>query len=496
MQNHADYSIVIFPFLKTKDVLSIGNHTFRSTEDTSKLTSDQAESVNQIADMLFLRDNYRINSASYAVVPYIDLTHLPANVGNLMNVQAVVAYFYADPHEIFGDLFLTSEHASLVIFSPGDVIVNLVRPSFHVTPAIDTPELTPDKCGNLPGYSALYNFRHQFWLSNGSRLYGPMPRLTLNGAQDLSSDFARASEARPDYQILCKLLKKPQTTTSVRIFTAVRWFNDANKEASEDVAAIVKLAIAFEALLALPANEKTERITDAISLLLGRIPRLEDWARQFYKTRSQIVHEGRADQMLFVAPVSGKVPDRPAYQPLLSYGRQIFQLCLATILVGADLAEGAGLQEKLVTNQERLEQLCVLLAKEEVEPCERLDVAEALINAIEQYHFIAESGLKIETLLVAARAAAGVLLKCKFEVPDGLRTHLERLSTAKRTKDFFEQLDALRSLDEAFSDESLATEADRIRIVRKLVKTVWGYVFMHYFWLKQRLTPEVPASAE
>ena len=486
MQNHADYSIIIFPFLKTRDALSIGNLTFRSTEDTSELTSDQAESVNQIANMLFLQDNYRIKSASYAVVPYIDLTHLPTNVDHLINVQAVVAYFYASPHETFGNLFLTSEHSSLVIFSPGDVILNLVRPDFHVTAAIDTPELSPDKQGNVPGYTALYNFRHHFWLSTGSRLYGPKPHITLNIAQDLSFDFIRAAEARPDYQILCKLLKKPQTTTSVRIFTAVRWFNDANKESSEDAAAIVKLAIAFEALLALPANEKTERIVDAISLLLGRIPRLEVWARQFYNTRSQIVHEGQANQMLFVAPVSGKVPDRPAYRPLLSYGRQIFQLCLATILVGADLADGAGLEEKLATNQERLEQLCVQLAQEEVEPCDRLDAAESLINTVEQYRFVAEGGLKIETLLGATRAAAGVLLKCESEVPDGLRTRLESLFTTKRSKDFYEQLDALRSLDEAFPDETLATEADHVRIVRKLVKTVWGYLFMHYFWLQQR----------
>ena len=60
------------------------------------------------------------------------------------------------------------------------------------------------------------------------------------------------------------------------------------------------------------------------------MPRLDIWARQFYDTRSQIVHEGYAQQLRFVATDSRKVSEGPLYQSLLSYGRQVFQLCLGT----------------------------------------------------------------------------------------------------------------------------------------------------------------------
>lgn len=68
MRNHSDYSVVVFPFLKTEEAVSIGELSFRSTEDTAGLTAEQSETVNEIASMLFLRDNLRLRSASYAIV--------------------------------------------------------------------------------------------------------------------------------------------------------------------------------------------------------------------------------------------------------------------------------------------------------------------------------------------------------------------------------------------------------------------------------------------
>jgi len=305
------YSFAVFPFLKTRDKVTIGGVSFRSTDDVDGLSLVQAACVREISEMLFLQDNLRIKSASYAVIPFVDLSHSPVDVQHLTKVQAVIAYCYALPRHEFGDLFLSSEHASIAILTPCKVPASLVRPDFHVDMIDSESNLEADKHDQVEGYAGLYNFKHHFWVAKGSRLYGPKPQLTLNHSQDLSFDLACLADGRIDYRLLRKLLEKPETSSSLRIFTALRWFNEANNEANDQPAAIVNLSIAFEALLSLPIDEKTDRLTDAISLLLGRIPRLAIWARQFYDARSRIVHEGHARQLRFVATDSQKKSEGP-----------------------------------------------------------------------------------------------------------------------------------------------------------------------------------------
>jgi Apea-like HEPN len=484
VRNHGDYSVVVFPFLRTQEAVPIGELSFRSTEDTASLTAEQSESVNDIASMLFLRDNLRLRSASYAIVPYIDLDAQRPEIGYLADIQAVVAYCYASPRHSFGDLFLSSEHASLAIFSPGDVPVSLVQPDFNVETVGEALALAPNEFGEVSGYSGLYNFRHHFWVSTGSRVYGPKPHMTLNYSQDLRLDLTREFSRRVDYQLLNDLLRRSGTATSERIFTAVRWFNAANDEASDEAASIVDLAIAFEALLRLPRGEKTDRLTDAIALLLGRIPRLEVWARQFYDARSQIVHEGQTHLLRFVASDSGRPTQGPLYQSLLSYGRQIFQLCLGALLVGAELADEAGLEQQLVTNEERFRKICILMADEQTAACERLVQAEAIVDTIERYRFVPESNLSLETIVGATQLAARTLLACDPRIEQELRDKLETLSTAARTDDEFERLDAVREVNDQLSDAP-PKDSEHVEVVRRLVETAWGYVFMHHFWLRQ-----------
>jgi hypothetical protein len=188
-EHHKNYSFVVFPFLKTHSSVSIGRLTFHSTDNTDDLSDDQRACLNEIASMLFLQGNLRIRSASYAVVPFIDLSSQPDNVEYLMNVQDVVAYCYASPRHAFGDLFLSSEHASMAIFTPCQVPMCLVRPDFHVEAVGPAFSLAADLQGKVDGFAGLYNFRHPFWVTKDSRLYGPKPHLTLNHSQDLSYDF-------------------------------------------------------------------------------------------------------------------------------------------------------------------------------------------------------------------------------------------------------------------------------------------------------------------
>ncbi len=486
------YSIAVFPFLKTRRAVSIGGLTFRPTDNFEGLPTQQAESVAEISSMLFLQDNFCIRSASYAIVPFVNFDY-KVDVTRLSLIQSAVAYLYAIPHQIFGDPFLSTEHASMAVFSPGQVSIHLTQPTFHVDATEDCLDLSPRERGLVPGYAGLYNFKYYFWAVRGSRIYGPMPHLTLNHAQDLSADImSNWANSQLDCRLLLNLLEKEETVTSARIFTAVRWFNSANLKANDDDAAIVNLAIAFESLLGLPEMQKTDRLIDAISLLLGRIPRLDVWARQFYDTRSRIVHEGRSHELNFVATDSLKTVKGPIYQPLLSYGRQIFRLCLGVLLVGSEQAEKAGLEDKLVTNQERFEKICRLLDDNKVSPCERLARIDALVDAVERYRFLSESSLKLETMISAAQLAAKAFLACESSPLPKATQSLEALVAAKRRADHFNELDAISELNAILRANVGFSETQYGILVGKLVAAVWNYVFNHYFWLKERSSTKSP----
>jgi hypothetical protein len=84
--------------------------------------------VGEIADMLFLQDDLRVRSASYAILPALDLEKEDSCVRELEHVQAIVAYCYGAPQPTFGSTSLRFDHASLGIFSPEPVLIFMVRP--------------------------------------------------------------------------------------------------------------------------------------------------------------------------------------------------------------------------------------------------------------------------------------------------------------------------------------------------------------------------------
>lgn len=187
-------SFAVFPFLKTTAPVTIGGITLRSTSDTTDLSADQARHVNEIAEMLFLQDHLRIRSASYARVPFVDLDRPDedyATLEDLADLQAVVAYCYGSPHTIFGDPFFRYEHASLALFSPGRVSIYVVRPEHHADWVGPEDVLEKDHREEVEGYKGLYNFKHHFWVTKGSRLYPPVPHIGLNISQDMAADLGQ-----------------------------------------------------------------------------------------------------------------------------------------------------------------------------------------------------------------------------------------------------------------------------------------------------------------
>lgn len=483
-------SFAVFPFLKTSAAVTIGGITFRSTADTTGLSADQARHVNEIADMLFLQDHLRIRSASYARVPFVNLDgpdDVSATVEDLADLQAAVAYCYASPHPVFGDPFSRYEHASLALFSPGRVSICVVRPEHHVDWIGPENLLEKDHREEVEGYRGLYNFKHHFWVTKGSRLYPPIPHIGLNIAQDMAADLGQFLLESSHYSLLLRLFQKPKTAVSERILGAIDWFNSANSLTASEEESIISLAVAFEALLGLPENDKkTERLVDSVSLVLGRFPRLDTWVSQFYQARSQIVHEGRARNLRYIASPSMKKPEGPLYHSLLDYGRQVFQLCVGALLFGSGLAEKAGLQEKLVTNQERFDEICRELSDESIEPKDRLCRIASRVQAAERYRFVSESSFDSERVLNSLRLAAKALLACDQGLEANVKEHLERIASSARS-DQYEMLHALRELDNIIAHGAAVPEFDGPRAITfRIIRLAWGCTFMNYFGLKKQ----------
>jgi hypothetical protein len=183
-----------------------------------------------------------------------------------------------------------------------------------------------------------------------------------------------------------------------------------------------------------------------------------------------------------------KRPDEAhLYHSLLSFGRQVFQLSTSTLLFGARLSVAGGVAEKLITIQERFEQICAILADQKVSPTDRLERITANVAAIARYCFVGESNLRIETMLAAARLAAQVIIATDTEPPASVVERLERLAKAQPSPDDYESLVAVQALHGVNRSPGFLSVAAPARgLVSQLVDVIWNYTLMHYFWLKQR----------
>src|SRR2546426_7916345 len=195
------HGIAVFPFLKTSEPVRLRNFIFRSTDDTQGLGEDDAAHVREIVEMLFLKDDLRIKSAAYAMLPAVAVDRPVPCLRELEQIQTIVAYAYGSPDPTFDKTFFHFEQASLAIFSPEPVIIFLVRPDHNVESVAPDSGLTPDEWHRVPGYEGRYNFRQPFWVAKGSRLYPPVPHISLNISQDLSRDLAEGFQL-PQHHLL------------------------------------------------------------------------------------------------------------------------------------------------------------------------------------------------------------------------------------------------------------------------------------------------------
>ena len=476
--HEAQFSIAFFPYLKTSRAVQIGPYLFRSTDDLEGLSEAESTAVSEITAMLYAQNNLRVRSASYAVISPIHNLGMIQIPEVLKRVHTFVAYLYGTTDEQFGDPFLKFESATFLVLTPGQVTRFMVEPEHHTM--LDEPLGITWVNHHAPGYNGMLNLTEPFWVVKGARIYPPVQHITLNISQDLARDCDQFMQAGTGYGLL-HLLTDDKTHVGERIYTALSWYNATNRTGESESEALVNLAIAFESLLDLPTGEKTDRFVDSVSLLLGRVPRLKDWVRQFYDARSQVAHEGKLARRNFVIPQPGKPSQDLVYHPLLVFGREIFRLCVATITHGAHLAESRNIAAKLKTNGERFQELCRVLDAGPMSDATRVEI-QRLVSDISRYRFVGESGLSVGVILGAVQRAVRNLLSL-----EGPLTSLDKAKLSQfagvNTKNEFAALEVLMSLKSDPSSTFLGTSESEL-IVRNLVDIAWMYTFQTYFHLK------------
>lgn len=489
----SEYTFAFFPYLKTSEPLHYRGLTIRSSDDPGDLPSDALQHLESLRTTFFLRDHLRIQRMSYAFHSSSEDYSVSAFTHQLLELRALVCFVYSAPHPTSGDPFLRYEHASLYLLQPKQVSKYLLISDHNVEVLPEAESLEFDSRTEREGYECRLNDESYFWITRGSRVFPPAASLWLNDSQDLSTDFAYRLSQSKRYGPVIEYFtaRRENDILSERVLTALTWYNRSIGIDIAESVALVNLAIAFESLLDLEAGERvTERFEEAVNLLVGGVPRLDSWLKQFYKSRSQIVHKGRSASLMFVATDDLKKPfERPEleYRSLVSYGRQIFQVCVASILTGTQIAERLKLAALLVTNQQRLERICQTLSKGNGSPADRIMAVSQDIHDIETYRFVAEKGLTVRQLVGTAKL---IIQQYLDSAPDESSELIMRMKEfcAVKPDDDYEALSLLKEIQEDFELEDIAqpsTPPGPRSIVASLIDSIWHYTFMPYFQLER-----------
>lgn len=477
----SNYIFAFLPYLRTREPIKYRDLTFRSIDDLHDLPVQALDDLAVLSGLFFLRDNYRIKEMTFAAQLIDGDDERKAFASLLDEFETLVAYSYASPRVESNDIFLTPEHATLYWFVPSAVTQYLIYEEWGVDCQEDILYPPPNDRHELPGFEVYRKGRLVNWIARGSRIYPPVSRITLNQSQDLFRDIGDRNRSPALIEYFDRV-SRPIGLQDCQVLTAVDWYNQSNAEGVEESTAVLCLAVAFEALFDLPSGKAvTERFVDAVTLLLGRVPRLESWARQFYDARSDVAHKGTTDRLQFFAVDNHKASQSNSnseYRPLIAYGRQIFRLSLHTIVVGRQIAASVGLSSQLVTNAERFARVLRTVNQDE-EASTLIAAITDDVDMIERLRYHPEAGLTYNLLIKTAESVVQKFLETSPQDHIEVLAAMQDLVAAQSELD---QLKAIRSIDKQFLAES--NERRIRRTVRVLISSVWHYCWMYFYSLK------------
>lgn len=471
--------LAVLPYLKTTNNIKIYGIEFKNSKKISDLPSEAQKHFEQIFSMFFLKDDYQIKDMTYVYIETND-NKKKEKLSQLMKAQSLLTFFYSSPHPIFLDTFLTKEHANLFLFSPDEFSKSLIIPSKKV---VNNKGVEKKEEGKVLGYEVkINNDKSNFWVTEDSRIYPPQGNFWLNTSQNLFQDVHGSFSKQTPFS---KLLKTENIHSKVenRIFTALKWYNRSISLGINNETALVNLAIAFESLLDLKqSGQITKRFKEAVGLLVGSVPKLDNWLEQFYDARSQIVHEGRIEKIMFDAGES-------RYRSLVSYGRRIFQICLGTIISGSYLSLQMDLPSLFQTNRERFEEICKILRKNNFDSSKKaiLSLREE-INNIEKYKFIGEENLDLKIMLSSLKQIFKFYLETEPIIDEEIIDKIKKFVNNYSSYDDFDILSLLKEIVDIIEEKNIEEKdiEETFKLVKKLIESVWGYSFRIYYHLKDK----------
>jgi hypothetical protein len=387
---HSKPQFAFLPYLRTRERCTIRGIEFRSINDVADLDAEMKGHVTTLGRMFFTCQNGRIADPTFAIIPCADSSHSKACDRHLVEAQMLVGYLYGSHHPsptLHDDIFLEAECSTLFTFSPNRVAADLVairRSEIGNGRVVVEGEPELEERDFIDGYDGWRNGTVGLSAAEGSRIYPEVPTICLNYSQYLDSDLLQFLSAPQHWPFRALFGRHEMSVPNQnRVFTALMWYIRSCRGTAGGSERLLSLAIALETLLALENGERlSERFKEAVLVLVGPVPRLDDWLDQFYRARSKTVHEGRTPQLLFATPVAkkGALPHRA----LIVYGRRVFRICLTAVLSGILLTEESRIASLLIHNNERLAEMCKRLSEEAAAPNDRLLGLQGTIEELHQ----------------------------------------------------------------------------------------------------------------
>jgi len=206
----------------------------------------------------------------------------------------------------------------------------------------------PDSHGYIQGFAGLYNFG----ITSGSARLPSLWSDALIGL-NYSQTGARLrslSMSRLDRTLLADLL----VDRRARLGTRIRGSDGSTPPTLTERRSPVYSHSLWHSSRCLASSRCRRPIGSSTRspLLLGRTPRLDTWAGQFYDARSQVITRDMsrsASSLCRLERLKGEGP----YQSLLSYAEKSSNSAIGSVLAGAELARVLD-SRRSWTNEERL----------------------------------------------------------------------------------------------------------------------------------------------
>lgn len=410
---------VALPYVRTKKPFYVAGVSLRSSQDTERLSAEEAAHLKSIASSFCLTDDEPITEVSYAVLHLSDNpTERDKQVSQLRAAHTILTYL------VTRDDFDSYEQCSIYLFFPTQVA-----------------EL--GKQAMTPGYRVVANWLYEFEISTGRSIYPalPYPELFIPQGWSLSDipdqlEVSRSLFYGLEAFVKGELLDQPEQSKRFEtVLQAMAWYNRSFSKFVSDEEELVHLAIAFEILFHQPETSSL-KIRDELKSrlwgLFGEAKRLDDWINQFYSVRSSILHEGGAAILNFVAGDKRPSEQQLVMGSLVSYGRRLLRLCILNILHGSVLAEEANLNAWFVHDRERLEEACKRLSNEAIPPEQRLFSVISHMSDLKD-HWLDQRyqrDIELKTIHATGRLLIKAYLEAYPETEDALK---QKLMTAMNT---------------------------------------------------------------